>query len=59
MAHYDWFVGRLQCAHCGTISPEDASTGLHTYLRDTDDYAPEAYLGVGDALGEIDFLQFD
>ena len=59
MARFDWFVGDLECPHCRAISPRDASTEMHTYLRDlADEYAPEACLGVGDSLDEIDTGEF-
>jgi hypothetical protein len=57
MAHYDWFAGHLECPHCHVISPDDASTEMHTYLRDTDDHN-QASLRAGDAMGEIDTEEF-
>ena len=49
-ANCDYFVGRLRCMHCSTVSRADSSTNCETFLRSSP--AGEAF-GVGDHLGPV------
>ncbi len=41
---FDFFVGRMECPSCGTVSAADDSTNMQTYVRDDPQLA---FLGEG------------
>jgi hypothetical protein len=61
MARYDFFVAQLQCQQCETISANDASTEMQTYIRDLPWEAGSGWLlGAGDVIGDVnDHLSCD
>ena len=53
---FDWFVAKLRCPQCGTISPATSATNMQTHLRDD---ADGSELGVGARLDPLDIRPDD